>query len=232
MPNWAVVPAAGSGTRMKAAVPKQYLALAGKTVIEHTLARLLTHPHIDGIVVAIAPDDAQWAELKIKSKKPLLIAAGGRERCHSVLNALAELDTRAQPGDWVLVHDGARPCIRHADITALIDALASHPVGGVLGVPVRDTMKRCDPNNDIIQTVERKELWHAHTPQMFRFGALHDALLHAVDKGVMVTDESAAMELQGFKPRMVEGASDNIKITRPEDLLVAEFYLKRQGKKH
>ncbi len=232
MRHWAVVPAAGSGLRMKAAVPKQYLTLAGKTVIEHTLARLSTHPRIDGLVVALSPDDQQWAALAIKTKKPLLTAAGGSERCHSVLNALATLGERADAADWVLVHDGARPCIRHADITALMNALEDHPVGGVLGVPVRDTMKRCDPNNDIIQTVERKELWHAHTPQMFRFGALLDALRHAVDKGVLVTDESAAMELQGHKPRMVEGASDNIKITRPEDLLVAEFYLKRQGKKH
>jgi 2-C-methyl-D-erythritol 4-phosphate cytidylyltransferase len=230
MSYWAVVPAAGSGSRMQTSVPKQYLTLAGKTVIEHTLSRLLTHARIDGVVVALAADDERWAALDFPSNKPLLTVAGGSERCTSVLNALAELRNHAQPDDWVLVHDGARPCIRHSDITALITKLHEHPVGGLLGVPVRDTMKRCDPNDDIIQTVERKQLWHAHTPQMFRLGALHDALRDAIDKGVWVTDESAAMELHGHKPRMVQGASDNIKITRPEDLMVAEFYLRQQGR--
>jgi 2-C-methyl-D-erythritol 4-phosphate cytidylyltransferase len=232
MRYWAVVPAAGSGTRMQTSVPKQYLTLAGRTVIEHTLSRLLTHARIDGVIVALAPDDERWAALDFPANKPLLTAPGGPERCTSVLNALVALGEHATADDWVLVHDGARPCIRHSDISALIAKLGDHPVGGLLGVPVRDTMKRCDPNDDIIQTVERKQLWHAHTPQMFRLGALRAALRAAVDKGVWVTDESAAMELQGHKPRMVEGASDNIKITRPEDLMVAEFYLKRQGSRH
>ncbi len=232
MSYWAVVPAAGSGTRMQSAVPKQYLTLAGKTVIEHALSRLLTHSRIDGVMVALAPDDERWCALEFATNKPLLTTSGAGERCSSVLNALDALLERADPEDWVLVHDAARPCVRHSDISMLISKLSDHPVGGLLGIPVRDTMKRSDPNDEVIQTVERKQLWHAHTPQMFRLGALCNALRDAIDNGVLVTDESSAMELQGLKPKMIQGATDNIKITRPEDLMVAEFYLKQQGSKH
>jgi len=228
MAYWAVVPAAGSGTRMSSQVPKQYLALAGKTVIEHTLARLAAHPLIAGIVVALAPSDTRWHELSLHLDKPVLLADGGAERCYSVLNALSELQKHAQPDDWVLVHDGARPCLRLTDIDKLIAGLRDHPNGGLLAVPVRDTMKRADENSDVFETVDRKGLWHALTPQMFRLGELSDALIRAIDKGWLVTDEASAMESAGYKPHLVEGAADNIKITRPEDLVVAEFYLRRQ----
>lgn len=228
MAYWAVVPAAGSGTRMNAQLPKQYLALSGKTVIEHALARLAAHPLISGIMVALAPSDVRWDALRITLDKPLLRATGGDERCFSVYNALLKLQAHAQPDDWVLVHDGARPCLRVADIDRLITELRNHAVGGLLALPVRDTMKRSDANGDVTETIDRKGLWHALTPQMFRLGALTDALQRAIDQGILVTDEAAAMERLGHKPRLVEGSSDNIKITRPEDLVVAEFYLRQQ----
>jgi len=228
MAYWAVVPAAGSGKRMSSQVPKQYLALAGKTVIEHTLARLAAHPLIDGIVVALAAGDTRWPDLPLNLGKPVLLAEGGDERCYSVLNALHELHKHAQPNDWVLVHDGARPCLRLTDVDKLIAGLRDHPHGGLLAVPVRDTMKRADENSDVFETVDRKGLWHALTPQMFRLGELSDALIRAIDKGWLVTDEASAMERAGYKPHLVEGAADNIKVTRPEDLVVAEFYLRQQ----
>ena len=229
MAYWAVIPAAGSGTRMNAQLPKQYLALAGKTVIEHTLARLAAHPLISGVMVALSASDTRWDALRIQSDKPLLRAPGGDERCISVYNALVQLQAHAQPDDWVLVHDGARPCVRVADIDRLMTELRDHAVGGLLALPVRDTMKRSDVNGDVTETVDRKGLWHALTPQMFRLGALTEALQRAIDQGILVTDEAAAMERLGYKPRLVEGSSDNIKITRPEDLAVAEFYLRRQA---
>jgi 2-C-methyl-D-erythritol 4-phosphate cytidylyltransferase len=228
MAYWAVVPAAGSGKRMSSQVPKQYLALAGKTVIEHALTRLSAHPLIDGIVVALAPGDTRWPDVPLNLGKPVLLAEGGGERCYSVLNALFELQKHAQADDWVLVHDGARPCLRLTDIDKLIAGLRDHPHGGLLAVPVRDTMKRADENSDVFETVDRKGLWHALTPQMFRLGELSDALIRAIDKGWLVTDEASAMERAGYKPHLVEGAADNIKITRPEDLVVAEFYLHQQ----
>lgn len=228
MAYWAVVPAAGSGTRMGAQVPKQYLALAGKAVIEHTVSRLATHPLINGIVVALAPSDTRWADLRLRLEKPVLLAKGGDERCTSVLSALRELQPHAPPDAWVLVHDGARPCLRLSDIDKLIAAAHDYPHGGLLAVPVRDTMKRADENSDVFETVERDRLWHALTPQMFRLGELSDALTRAIDQGARVTDEASAMERAGYTPHLVEGAADNIKITRPEDLALAEFYLRQQ----
>ena len=228
MAYWAVVPAAGSGARMSSQVPKQYLALAGKTVIEQTLVRLAAHPLIDGIVVALTPGDTRWEDLGITFDKPVLRVNGGGERCNSVLNALFELQKHAQPNDWILVHDGARPCVRLTDIDKLIAGLRDHPNGGLLAVPVRDTMKRADENSAVFETVDRKGLWHALTPQMFRLGELSKALSDAIDNGWLVTDEASAMELAGYKPYVVEGAADNIKITRAEDLALAEFYLRQQ----
>ncbi len=229
---WALVPAAGSGTRMGAALPKQYLTLHGRTVLEHALLRLITHPAVCGAVVALSPQDPHWASCTRRARwpadKPLWRAPGGAERCHSVLNGLAELRRHAAAQDWVLVHDAARPCVRQGDISALIERLAQDPVGGLLAVPVRDTMKRGDDSARVVQTVERMALWHALTPQMFRLALLERALREALDRGVLVTDESAAVEALGLQPRLCEGHADNLKITRPEDLALAEFYLHRQ----
>jgi 2-C-methyl-D-erythritol 4-phosphate cytidylyltransferase len=147
-----------------------------------------------------------------------------------VLNGLNALSDSAQADDWVLVHDAARPCVRQQDLRLLIDTLEDHTVGGLLGTPVHDTMKKTDVQGVIIETLERNFLWHACTPQMFRYGLLRAALIKALEDGYEVTDEASAMEHAGYRPLMVEGHADNIKITRPEDLPLAEYFLQQQGR--
>lgn len=223
--HWAVVPAAGVGKRMHASRPKQYLPLAGRCVIEHTLDTLLGNPRIAGLVVAIGAGDDHWERLRIRSAKPLIQVSGGNERCDSVMNALTALAGRAGADDWVLVHDAARPCLRRRDLDRLMDTLADDPVGGLLAVPVRDTMKRADTMGRVRATEDRRGLWHALTPQMFRFEVLSAALSAARERDLAITDDASAVEAAGLMPRLVEGRADNIKITRPEDLILAEFYL-------
>ncbi len=212
---------------MGAPLPKQYLPLAGRTVIEHSLMRLAALQGCAGVVVALAADDSYWSSLSVTLNVPVQRVTGGDERCHSVLAALTWLLGVADPGEWVLVHDAARPCVRHDDLERLIATLADDPVGGLLAVPVRDTLKRAAADGRVLATVDRTDLWQAQTPQMFRLGALHGALSRAIAVGALVTDEAAAMEREGLMPRLIEGRSDNIKITRPEDLLLAEFYLRQ-----
>lgn len=227
--NWVVVPAAGVGKRMGSSVPKQYLELQGRTVIDHTIERLLLHPAVDGLYVAISEEDAYWQDTAFAGHPDLVTLAGGSERCYSVFNALSMLKSRASDDDWVLVHDAARPCVRRADIDHLVDMLNGHKVGGLLGMPVRDTMKRTDSADRVVETVERNHLWHAFTPQMFRLGVLYDAMKAALDAGFLVTDEASAIEWAGHRPIMVESHADNLKITRPEDLPLAAYYLERQA---
>ncbi len=226
---WAVVPAAGVGSRMNAAVPKQYLQLAGRCVIEHTLARLCAHPKIEAVMVVVSAADRWWQEIdQTHFGKPVVTVQGGAERCHSVLNGLMALMQRAAGDDWVLVHDAARPCLRLADIDLLIQQAHSHEAGGLLGLPVADTMKRTNGAGDVVETVSRDHLWRALTPQMFRLQALKQALDNALSQGYLVTDEASAMEQAGCQPLMVEGHGDNLKITRPQDLALAEMYLQQQ----
>ena len=228
--HWAIVPAAGVGKRMGSALPKQYLSLAGRSVIAYTLDTLLHHPRIDGVVVVIGAEDEQWSEVaaELTTDKPLRVVIGGAERCHSVINGLEALREWAKPDDWVLVHDAARPCLTVADLDRLLNELVADPVGGLLAVPVRDTLKQADFAGRVAATVDRSQLWHALTPQMFRLGLLYDAITAALARGLLVTDEAAAMEAAGFAPRLIEGRADNLKITRPEDLALAEFYLKHR----
>jgi 2-C-methyl-D-erythritol 4-phosphate cytidylyltransferase len=228
---WAVIPAAGLGSRMGANLPKQYLSLRGKTVIEHTLERFCQHPRIKGVMVAIARGDRYWHKLPLKSADKLRVVFGGEQRCHSVVAALRYLAELAAPEDWVLVHDAARPCLRKKDLDQLITTLCVHPVGGLLGRPVRDTMKRADAEGRVTETVDRQGLWHALTPQMFRLQPLTEAIERALAGGRLVTDEAQAMELAGHSPGLVEGHADNIKITHPEDLALAELYLRWQEEK-
>jgi len=225
---WAVVAAAGLGRRMGSAVPKQHLDLLGRTVLEHSLARLIQHPAVRRVYVALSPDDRWWPDNGYYGHSAVVSVAGGAERCQSVLNALRALGRQASADDWVLVHDGARPCVRSEDITRLVERLRDHPIGGLLGLPVRDTMKRADARGQVAATVAREDLWHAFTPQMFRLGPLRAALESAIHAGAAVTDESAALERDGSRPLLVEGAADNIKITRPDDLPLAAFYLQHQ----
>lgn len=226
---WAVIPAAGVGRRLGSAIPKQYLDLAGYPVIDRTLAVFVADPRIDGVWVALGPDDGYWPATAHAGHPRVRRVTGGAERCHSVRNCLLALAAEADPADWVLVHDAARPCLRPADLDRLITTLADDPVGGILAVPVRDTMKAADPEGRIRATLDRSTLWHAYTPQMFRLGTLSDALGDAIAAGDLVTDEAAAMERIGLKPRLVEGHADNLKITRAEDLPLARFYLQLQS---
>ncbi len=222
---WVVIPAAGVGSRMQADRPKQYLPLAGKSVIEQTIACFSHHPEISGIVVALSSGDPWWPSLTIDTHVPLYTADGGAERCHSVLNGLQLLSQYANEDDWVLVHDAARPCLRREDIDQLLSALTDDPVGGLLGLPVADTVKRTDTEGRVEATVPREQLWRALTPQMFRLGTLRNALQQALDDGFLVTDEASAIEHAGLRPQMVEGHGDNIKVTRPDDLRLAELFL-------
>ncbi len=226
---WAVVPAAGAGTRMGSDRPKQYLQLCGKSILTHAIERMRTHPRIAGVVVVVAPADSIWPTIAVPDGPArFFVAQGGAERCDSVLSGLSMLVEYASPNDWVLVHDAARPCVRHTDIDKMIASLADDSVGGLLGVPVADTIKRTSANGIVQDTVDRGGLWRAQTPQMFRLVVLREALQQAIDKCHVVTDEASAMELAGYAPRMIEGSGDNIKITRPEDLVLAECFLKRQ----
>ena len=224
---WAVVPAAGVGKRMGTEVPKQYLEVAGKPVLQHTLERLLSVETIAGINVALGAEDGYWPDLPFGDHPRICAVPGGRERADSVYSALVHLEDRARPDDWVLVHDAARLCITRSDVLKLMDILKDDPVGGILALPVSDTLKTVDDQH-IVGTPDRRQVWRALTPQMFRYGLLRQALLDAAEQHRLVTDESSALELAGYRPRIVEGRPDNLKITRPEDLPLAAFYLERQ----
>lgn len=219
----AVVPAAGVGSRMKADRPKQYLEIHGKTILEHTVEKLLSHPQVAQIVVAISDDDPYYPELALNLNPQVIRVSGGSERADSVLSALNYI-AEQQLSDWVMVHDAARPCVQLSDIDKLISGAMSHDVGAILAAPVRDTMKR-GAQGQIEHTVERADLWHALTPQMFRAKPLWKALSEALQQGASITDEASAFEWKGLSPALVAGRSDNFKITQPEDLALAEFYL-------
>jgi len=213
---------------MRAACPKQYLPLLGRAMLLHTLERLGRYPRLRGLAVGIAADDAYWPTLATEIPNLLVTYVGGAERAQTVLNGLRALETYAAPDDWVLVHDAARPCVRHADIDSLLAAVAGHADGGLLALPLSDTVKRADHNGCIEETVPRTGLWRALTPQVFRLAALRAALESAMRAGVEITDEASAMEYSGARPRLVHGHADNIKITVPEDLALAELFLREQ----
>jgi len=223
---WCVVPAAGRSTRVGGDVPKQYLPIAGKTLLLHTLERLATHPRIEGLMVALAADDACWPGISALSGKPVLSANGGAERADSVLAGLRALREKVSDSQFILVHDAARPCVAHADISRLVDL--GIPAGGaLLAAPVRDTLKRADAQARVLATEPRDARWRALTPQLFRYGELVSALETARAAGIAVTDEAMAMEHAGFHPLLVEGAESNIKVTTRADFALAEFLLSR-----
>lgn len=219
VPFWVVIPAAGIGARMGADRPKQYLSLGGRALIQHTLDCFLDQPGLNGLVVCLATDDPWWDALDCARDPRIWRAPGGRERSDSVLAGLQSLLARgAQRAEWVLVHDAARPNLAEADLHKLLQTLAADPVGGLLAVPVRDTLKCANAEGRVGETPDRSRFWQAYTPQMFRLGALHDALAQALAAGAAITDEASAMEYVGQAPLLVEGRADNIKVTRPEDL--------------
>ncbi|MFK5894343.1 MAG: 2-C-methyl-D-erythritol 4-phosphate cytidylyltransferase [Pseudomonadota bacterium] len=227
LPNWAIIPAAGVGKRMQSEKPKQYIQLAGKTILEHTLNIFIQHPLINGIVVSISDGDPYWPEIKQHlqgiTNKPILVANGGKERSDSVLSALHYLHQQIKQDSWVLVHDAARPCLLKSDIDKLIYNLADDKVGGLLGLPINDTLKLSNSNQQVEKTISREYMWRALTPQYFKLLTLIKALELTQDQ--TLTDESSAIELLGLKPTLIEGHHSNIKITHPGDLLQAEIFL-------
>jgi 2-C-methyl-D-erythritol 4-phosphate cytidylyltransferase len=229
-----VLPAAGSGQRMAASTPKQYLLLNNKPVIQHTLERIAAHPALSKVVIALAVDDPYWpavaAALPASLHAKLLVTVGGAQRCDSVLNGLQALQAEAQAEDWVLVHDVVRPCLHTSDLERLVSTVSSSGVGGLLASPVRDTLKRTTAQQYVATTLERNQLWCAATPQMFRYQQLRDALLRSQQQGQIVTDEAQAVELCGHPVQVVSGRSDNIKLTFPEDMRLAELLLADMAK--
>ena len=222
--TWALVPAAGSGRRFGGEVPKQYLQAAGKPLIEHALRALLAHPGIDGVVVALAADDPHWPGWASLCGKPVVTCTGGAERADSVVAALRALPVDVANDALVLVHDAARPNLRGEDISHLIESASVCADGAILAAPVRDTLKRAS-GDAIAHTEPRTALWRALTPQAFRRDLLLRALEAAIADQMIVTDEAMAIERLGLHPRLVEGREDNLKVTTPADLLLAEFLL-------
>lgn len=229
-----IMPAAGSGRRMAAGdnKPKQYLKLIDKTVIEWSLSTFIDDERCAAIVVVLSKQDAHWPTLAISKHPKIRTANGGAERADSVRNGLLALqgnaNVREWASEWILVHDAARPCLQLVDVDALLSAVSADQglAGGLLAIPVADTLKQVELNK-VVNTVPRNNLWRAQTPQMFRFDVLHRALQSAhMSK---VTDESSAVELLGYQPRIVAGCADNIKVTVADDLLLAEYILKSRA---
>ena len=224
-----VMPAAGSGRRFSADMPKQYAVLRTSTVIEHSLASFESDADCLGIVLVLARDDAAGAAIASRCARPVILATGGEERVHSVLAGLMALRDRVRDEDWIMVHDAARPCLTPGDLAALKRALESDAVGGLLAIPLADTLKRglsdsaAPPRVDA--TLDRSGLWRAATPQVFRYGILKDALDRALAAQRIPTDESQAVEWAGHRSRLIAGRADNIKVTTVDDLALASAIL-------
>jgi len=220
----ALIPAAGSGSRMGGVLPKQYLELKGLPLIAHALAALAREPRIDRLVVVLSPDDAWWDNYDWSGwqDRMQVLRCGGTARAGTVLNGLQAMAEWCAADDWVLVHDAARPCLPAKALGRLLDIAVDDPVGGLLAVPVADTLKRADGGCRVEVTVPRAGLWQAQTPQMFRHGMLRDAL-RAADADM--TDEASAIEQLGLHPRLVECDSRNLTVTYPQDLRLASLIL-------
>ncbi len=223
---WAIIPAAGTSQRMGAETPKQYLPLADTTVIEASLSNFLFHPKIEGVIVVLHANDQYWDTLALMSNKKIHTVLGGESRTESVYNAIRYLeDTQVENDYFLLVHDAARPCLRKTDLDLLIQQLGQDDVGGILASPVSDTLKIIEQQEEanyiIRKTLDRENVWRAFTPQMFRLSTLKKALAHCKKKNISVTDEASAVEALGLQVKSVAGQSDNIKITNPEDLVLA-----------
>jgi 2-C-methyl-D-erythritol 4-phosphate cytidylyltransferase len=223
--TWVVVPAAGKGLRAGGEVPKQYAMLAGKPMLQWTLERLLAHPRIAGAVVVLAADDRHWPGWTTLAGKPILTAVGGADRAASVRSGLAGIPPSG--GDWVLVHDAARPCVGSADLDALLEHGCAHDVGALLAIPVADTLKRSNDRDESLTCIPRENTWRALTPQLFRRVDLIDALDRADRDGAIITDEASAFERLGRHPLLVRGSASNLKVTTRDDFALAEWFLIR-----
>ncbi|HET7764089.1 MAG TPA: 2-C-methyl-D-erythritol 4-phosphate cytidylyltransferase [Burkholderiales bacterium] len=223
-----LVPAAGSGSRFGVAGPKQYSLLAGQTMLRHAVERLLAAPQVEVVFVVLAPADTEFRrhDWSAFGERIAPLYCGGASRRDSVLNGLVAAASAVDPNDWMLVHDAARPCLGRAELLRLIDDAGRDEVGGILAVPVSDTLKRAGEEGRILETEPRDHLWHAQTPQMFR----HGMLLKALRDALHVTDEAEAIEALGYRPKLVEGSTENLKITFASDLRVAEGILRSHAK--
>jgi len=225
---FALVPAAGSGSRFGGEIPKQYLSLSGKPLIYHTLDALCRHECISEVWVVLSPKDEWWGSFDWRSLGPKLTAVfcGGEVRAQSVINALEAMKSLLSDDDWVLVHDAVRPCLSQEMLSALIDEVREDSVGGILATPAADTLKLADKDQLVVTTQSRDNVWQAQTPQMLRYGLLYSALT----KNSQVTDEAAAIEAMGFRPRLVRSDATNFKVTYPADFRLAEFILRGRNK--
>jgi 2-C-methyl-D-erythritol 4-phosphate cytidylyltransferase len=220
-----IIPAAGIGTRMLNVLPKQYLPLAGKPIIAHIIQTFFSHPRIASIHLALSPEDKFWQSLSLNTESRLHIHyTGGESRSETVLNTLNAMQVDAE--DWVLVHDAARPGLTHESLNRLLDTLETDAVGGLLALPVADTIKKSDEMNMVDQTISRQNLWQAQTPQMFRYTMLKQALSEYEG---LPTDEAEAIEALGLNPKLVHGELRNLKVTYPEDLALLELIVERSG---
>ncbi|MDR3213530.1 MAG: 2-C-methyl-D-erythritol 4-phosphate cytidylyltransferase [Azoarcus sp.] len=228
--HFALVPAAGSGTRIGGALPKQYLPLLGKPLIHHALAALCATPGIERVFVVLSVDDAEWARQDWRNLGPKLtpLFCGGPTRADSVLSGLRAIAGEVTATDWILVHDAARPCLARWHVEKLMRELAHDDVGGLLAMPVADTLKRADEHARVAATVARDSLWRAQTPQMFRYVMLRRAL----ESAHHVTDEASAIEAAGLRPKLVEGDASNLKVTWPFDLHLADWILRHRGQEN
>ena len=231
MPRFlALIPAAGSGSRMAGSVPKQYLEIAGRPLLAHAIAHLAAHPLVEQVFVVLAPQDPYFAkhDWRAFSGKLTSLYCGGATRAQSVFNGLVAASDAMEAADWVLVHDAARPCLGRAELDRLLEHLREDPTGGLLALPVTDTLKRAGGEAEVIRTESRDNMWLAQTPQMFRYRLLLEALRLARDADA--TDEARAIEGLGLKPRLVMGSASNIKVTYPGDLVLAELILRNEAR--
>jgi 2-C-methyl-D-erythritol 4-phosphate cytidylyltransferase len=226
---WAVLPAAGTGSRMGGGLPKQYMQVAGATLLEHSLRALLRCERIAAVVVVLHAEDAHAAALEVFRDPRVHTVIGAAQRSGSVLAGLEHLLTVAAPQDWVLVHDAARPCLQREDIQTLITRVTASGTGGILAEPIVDTVKQASQDALVVCTLDRSSLWRAQTPQMFRLDELHQALAQAQAKGLAVTDEASAMEMAGFPVQLIAASAGNLKVTVPADLSLAGWYLQSRN---
>lgn len=220
-----IIPAAGTGTRMRSDRPKQYLTLAGQPILTRVVNLFSSHAKIEKVVVVLHAKDHWWPTLTFSHPEKMVTVIGGDERMHSVFLGLDFLSDFAKEDDWAIVHDASRPNVQSHDIDSLISALKNNDVGGLLGLPLVDTIKRVNQNRLVEETIPRENLWQAQTPQCFRYGLLKKAIHFALQNKKIVTDESGAIELLNLKPKMILGNQQNFKITFPEDLALAERFL-------
>ena len=228
----AIIPAAGSGQRMRqsgsGSLAKQYLTVCGQTIIEHSLSAFLDNDIINSVVVCLAAKDEQWPNLDCAKNPKVKSTLGGETRAQSVLNGLLALEEVADHNDWVLVHDAARPNFSQQLLNHLVSDISDDAVGGILAVQAKDTLKMADVQNRVEQTLDRSNVWQAQTPQMFRYGLLKNAIDHALESSLTITDEASAIEFAGHSVKLVQGDARNIKVTTADDLALAEFLLSKQ----